>query len=300
MAHAAQMPSPEEAAGWLRAAASDVKELKLQGDVALYTRENLRKYIDGDADRHFAYQFQWTVSSQWAPLSGGNTIAADLYCYATNLDAFGAFSQDRDATAPAELVAIPGQTTLSAYWAGNQLHLWRGPLYLRVIPATLQDTARPAVLALAKAVAAQLPPPGADPPVFKLPPTRDLILESVKFQRVNVLGRPELSEALLATYGRRKPDRSLQVLAQMYLFDTGSAAQAMQTYAQLLAVVSSDQTPTPVAALGDAAVSGRDRRLGQFYLVRQGACVTLMTQVASAPEAEALLRELGRNIRARG
>jgi hypothetical protein len=299
-AHAADTPTAPQAAGWLRAAAAEVKDLKLKGDVALYTRDDLRKYIDGDADRHFAYHFQWTASSTWVPAAGGSTVAADVYCYATSLDAFGAFSQDRDASLPAELVAIPGQTTLSAYWAANQLHLWRGPLYLRVIPATFKDTAKPTVLALAAAVAAQLPAAGPDPALFKLPPTRDLIIESVKFQRANVLGRAELSDALLATYGRRKPDRTLQATAQMYLFDTAGADAAQDTYGRLLKVVSAGQAPTPVAALGDAAVSGRDRRLGQYYLVRQGPCVTLLTQITSATDAEALLRELGRNIRARG
>lgn len=299
-AYAADLPTAQQGAQWLRAAAASVPGLALKGDVALYHRDDLWKYIDGDADRHFAYHFQWTAASTWAPTSGGSTLAADIYCYATNLDAFGAFSQDRDPALPAELVPIPGQTTLSAYWAANQLHLWRGLLYLRVIPATFRETVKPTVLALATAVAAQLPAAGPDPPLFKLPPTRDLIIESVKFQRANVLGRSDLSDALLATYGRRKPDRTLQASAQMYLFDTADATAAGQTYARLLTVVSADQTPTPVAALGDAAVSGRERRLGQYYLVRQGPCVTLLAQVTSSAEAEALLRELGRNIRARG
>lgn len=153
-AHAADVPTAQQAAGWLRAAVAGVKDMALKGDVNLYTREDLWKYIDGDADRHFAYHFQWTASSTWAPASGGSTIAADIYCYATSLDAFGAFSQDRDPALPAEAVAIPGQTTLSAYWAANQLHLWRGPLYLRVIPATFKDSVKPTVLALATAVAA--------------------------------------------------------------------------------------------------------------------------------------------------
>lgn len=299
-AWAQEWPTPAAANSLLRQAAAELSSFTLKPDLPTYTQRNLGEYIDGEAERHFAYNFQWAVASVFTDKRTGTNLAADLYCYDTPLDAFGAFSQDRDPNLPPDIIPLPGQTGLSVFWRANQLHLWRGNVYLRIVPATLKDTARPAVLELAQAITAKLPTAPPPPSSFKLLPTRDLILESMKYQRRNVLGQASLSHALLASYGRRLPNRSLEVSMQLALFETADQAAAAKVYAALQAFTATAGAPTAVGALGDAAFSVRDQRLGRAYVMRQSNYVALLTQVRDMATAEALLRELGKNVRVAG
>jgi hypothetical protein len=290
-------PTAAEAAQLLTRVGTGAASFTPAGPVATYTRANLWEYIDGDAERYFAYDYQWTAALALKDTKSGTRISADLYCFRTDLDAFGAFSMGRDPAPPAQVDLLPGQgSALTAYWAGNQLHVWRGPLYLRVIPGSLKPDIKPSVLALAQAVLKDLPPMKQDPTIFRIPSARGLIPESVRFERKAVLGQEALRNALIASYGSRLPGK-LTVDMELYLFDGSTQPGAVATFATLQDLLSGEGSPRPVAALGEAAFALRHARYGQTYVMRQGTYVAMLRQVKDNGAAENRLREIGTNAR---
>jgi len=194
-----------------------------QGPPVTYTRDNLKQYGGSNAERVLLYDYKWTVASAWRAAEPSVAIAADVYCFGSPLEALGAFSIDRKAGPGAtEVIAVPGQVSaLSAYWSGTQLHVWRGPLYLRVVPASEQDGAKAPVLALASAILEKLPRPSADPAILGLLPERGLLVDTVKYHSKNALGLPFLRNSLAVTYGDRRPG-GLDVAMQLLLMDAGA------------------------------------------------------------------------------
>lgn len=270
----------------------------LHGPVETYTRENLREYLKGEAERYFAYDYEWTVTGRLRDKRSGALIALDVYRFRADLDAFGAATIDRDPATPGEIIPLPGQRSpVAAYFTGNRLHVWRGPLYVRIVPAALGDNLRPAVLELGQAVAESLPVVEKDPAVFRLLPTRGLIAESLKFQRRNVLGQAFLANALLATYGRRLPERKLDVDMEMLLLDGQDVAGAQATFTALEKHLAGGGEVRPMAALGEGAFIVRHATHGPTHVMRQGRYVVILRQVKRADAAEAMLREIGKNIR---
>lgn len=291
-------PSAAETAALVRQVALGLDQFLMPSEPGIYTRENLQEYLGDAAERYFAYRYQWTVACRLTDRRSDVVLAADVFRFETDLDAFGAFSVDRDPRTPGELVPLPGQTGIvSAFWAGNQIHVWRGPLYLRFIPASLKPTLKPVVLELAQAVVQELPRPVRDPAVFALPPTRGLLLESVKFIRRNVLGQESLACALSATYGRRTPQKKLDVDCELLIFDGDTDAGALRTLEALREFLSKGGSPRPLAALGEAAFTLRHRELGMAYAMKQGRYVALVYQAKDPSAAEAMLRDIGKRIR---
>lgn len=297
-ATAQDWPTALQTTALLEEIAGSLDSFNIDAEVETYTRANLREYINREAERYFAYDYEWTVTGPFKDKRSGALIALDVYRFGAALDAFGAATIDRDPAAPAEIVPLPGQTaTIAAYFTGNRLHIWRGPLYVRIVPGALGDGLRPAALELGQAVAERLPLMEKELAVFRLLPMRGLIAESLKFQRRNVLGQAFLNDALLATYGRRLPDRKLDVDMELLLFDGQDLAGAQATFASLEKHLAGGGEVRPVAALGEAAFIVRHGTHGPTHVMRQGRYVVMLRQVKRADAAEAMLREIGKNIR---
>ncbi len=314
----APWPSAPQAAALLREARAAAAGFQLSGEVRLYDRDNLREYLGqaaeggpsaaSDAEGFLGYDYQWTAAGGFKHPTDGLSVAVDVSGFRTDLDAFGAFSLGRDVTAAGEPVALPGQASvLSTYWAGSRLYVWRGPLFLRFLPHApgspgaygLKGEVRAQVLSLAQVLLAGFPLPAQDPPLFRIPPVRGLIAESVRFQRRKVLGQEALSNALTATYGRRLPGKLLPDL-ELYLFDGGTTDGARRTFEALRRYLGAAQEPTLMAGLGEAAFALRHPVHGQTVVMRQGRYVAMVRRVRDPSEAEALLREVAGRARAGG
>jgi hypothetical protein len=286
-----------QAADLLRNLPTGAPGVTLQGDPATYDIATLRDYLGQDAERYFTYDYQWTVSARLHDGKSGTGLTVDIFRFAGELDAFGAFSLARDPLVPAQMIPLEGQTPgLSAYWAGNQLHVWRGPLYLRITPASAAGDLSAVALVVGQALTEQLPAAGQVPGIFKVAPARDLILETVRYQRRNVLGQTGLGPALIASYGRRQPGK-LVVTAELLLFETPNPAGAQTTFATLQTLLTAETQASPVAALGEACLALRHATYGQVYLIRQGRYIGMLRQVKDPQAAEATLRELAKNAR---
>lgn len=292
-------PSAPEAAALLKSLPASLPGLTAQGPVVTYDRETLVEFLP-EPESYFEFDYQWTVAGRFA--RRGVVVSVEFYSFSSALDGFGAFSLERDPLTTEDLAALAGQSTVgSAYWTPqSQLHVWHGPLYLRLVPVTPTKTPRPLVADLAAALVSQLPPPGEAPALFALPPTRGLLLESLKFRRRGVLGQPDLGDALLATYGRIVPDRKLKALdadLELVLFTRADAQGATEAMGQVTQLLGGPAATRKLGALGDAAFSLRHAQWGLTYVMRQGPYVAMLHHVKSPAVAEALLRELGTNIR---
>lgn len=298
IACAQDWPSAQGTVAILQQVDAELAQAELVGDPAIYTSNNLAEYLRDKAKRYFAYDYQWTVASSFTDLRSRVRVSADVYRFASDLDAFGAYSIDRDPRVPGEVIPLAGQASLvAAYWSGNQLHVWRGPLYVRLVPADAKPALRPAVLVLGQSIVERLPVVKRDPPVFAIPPTRNLVVESVKFQRRDVLGDSALKNALIGTYGRRTGERELAVDMELLLLDGGDKNGAQQTYAALQRLLAKGGAVRPVGALGQAAITVRHAEYGKTYAMKQGRYVAMLRRVRNAQAAEAVLREIGKNIR---
>lgn len=295
---AQEWPSATQTTALLQDIAARLDDFDLHGEVRTYTRENLRQYIKQEAERYFAYDYQWTVVGMFRDTRSEALITVDVFRFRDTMDAFGAATIDRDPAAPGEFVPLPGQRSpIAAHFSGNRLHVWRGPLYVRIVPGAPGDGLKVAAMELGQAVTEGLPAVEREPAVFRLLPTRGLIVESLKFQRRDVLGQGLFESALLATYGRRLPDRKLDVDMHMLLFDGQDPAGAQAVFSSLEGHLAGDGDVRPVAALGEAAFIVRHATHGPTHVMRQGRYVVMLRQVKRADAAEALLREIGKNIR---
>jgi hypothetical protein len=300
LAPAQEWPSSEGAAEMLAGLPARAEAVDALSQVAIYDRDTLADYLP-EPDRYFEFDYEWTATAQFRrkPV----TVSVEIYSFATPLDAFGAFSLERDPLTTEDLLALPGlDTRVSAFWTDSgQLHVWQGPLYLRIVPTTALKSPRPELsLDLAAALLTQWPPPGEAPAIFAIPPARDLIPASVKYRRRNVLGQMNLRDALTATYGRIEREGksdTLDVGMELVLFDGGDLNGARQVASVLTAYLVHQTTVRQLGALGDAAYALRHPEYGLAYVMRQSRYVAMLYQVKSPASAEALLRELGTSIR---
>ena len=293
---AVEWPDQTTTAGLLQKAGEQSPAFAVSGDIGVYTRANLRQLIGATAERIFAYDYQWTVAATYRASEAGADVSVHIYRFGSDIDAFGAYSVDRDPKVPGGLMPLDRPTPpVAAYWRGNQLHVWRGPLYVRVVPSGLQESLKDAVLQLARTVLAKLPV-AKTPAIFGIPPQRGLIVEAVKFHRRNVLKQPSLGSALSGLYGRRAPNK-LDVDMELLLFVGQSPEAAEATYEALQAYLRKGGAPRPIAALGQAAFTIRHSHHGLTYVMRQGKYVVMLAQVKDKSAAEGFLREIGKNIR---
>ena len=288
-------PSATGAAELLAAVPADLPGASVVGQPKAYTRTDVATIAGTLAENLFAYDYTWSVAAQY--MLDGSGARAELHRFSTELDAFGAHSAVRDPKAPGQVIPLDRPTNVvAAFWAGDALHVWRGPFFARFVPELKGDAARGLVLRLAPVVLGKLPWVQETPRIFSIAPDRGMIIESVRFQRKDVLGQPSLRNGLRATYGRRLPGR-IDVDMNLWLIDAQNPSGAAAAFSAAQAYLQQSAIPRPVGALGAQALVLRHPLHGQTYVMREGAYVAIVDQVKDAQAAEALLRTLGRNVR---
>jgi len=288
-------PTAGEASRMLSAVPTYLPGASLISGPNSYTRADVAKVAGPLAKELFAYEYNWSVAATYGV--DGHEVRAELHCFATDLDAFGAHSAIRDPKVPGQVIPLDRPTNVvAAFWADDALHVWRGPFFARFVPTSMSDPGRTAVLKLAPAVLGELPPMPGSPRLFSIPPDRGMVVESVKFQRKDVLGQPALRNALSATYGRRLPGK-IDAEMHLWLIDSLNPSGASQAFAAVRGYLMQAAIPRPVGALGEQAVVLRHPKHGQTYVMREGAYVAVLEQVKDAQAAEAVLRTIGKNVR---
>ena len=153
---------PDETAGW-----------RATGEDAVFDTETIFSYIDGHAEVYLAYGMKRCIARRYTGPDGEPDIIVDLYELASDADAFGVFTHDRDG----EKVDV-GQDGLYRH---GWLSFWQGRWFGSIYAEGESESSKAAVLALGKASAAAIGEVGKEPALVADLPADGLDPRSVKY-----------------------------------------------------------------------------------------------------------------------
>ncbi len=292
---------PAQAATLLRITLPGMQGWSLSAGPQTHTGEGLRDYLRGEADRFLMYDLRWVVSATLKSATEGS-IAIDVFAFPDDMDAFGAFAQGRTEKTTSALIAA------MSFWNGPQLHIWRGPLYVRLIPTQPSEKARAACSNLGEALFAALPSAPPLPPPLSLLPTANLRPCDTRFARRGVMGQPMLTNGITAIYDEDLPAYYLAPAGKrsglprtaeikLVVLEGVDDADGERLYGELQRVLSLSPQANPVAGLGNAALYGRTAGNSRALLMRVRNYACAITGFDQYRAAEGLMRLLGSNVR---
>ena len=261
---------------------------KRTGPVRRFVAANLHEIIDGQAPFVISFGFELLSEAEYRRAAEPATTV-DLYDMGTADNAFALFRSN--ANVEGESVAI------GAEGAGEdaRIEFWQDRYYVVVSNPSAEE--REPVLALARDVAAALPPGAGRPAYLDLLPADRRIGRSERYLPANFLGYECLQRAVSARYDLS--GREVTLFACRY----GSAeqsAQALETFRAQL----QKRSPTRPLASGDGgrAPPGEtgfvapDFILGPLVIFRRGTFVGGATGASDDPAAVNLLADLDRRL----
>jgi hypothetical protein len=232
-----------------------------------FDRKTVYDELDGGAEVYLEYGLRSLRVQKYAAHDAPE-ITFDLFEMDDPAGAFGAFTFERE-----DEGAGIGQ---GSEYGGGLLRFWQGRTFGFVQAERETAASKEAVLALGRAVAAKLGPPGKEPAVAGALPEKDQRPRSLRFARSplllaildpkmqgNPLGLPARCEVVMARYGSKgSPERALAAKFP-------DAASAQKGLDQLLAI------RFPAGAKPAEAVKREDgfavaNRLGPFVIVVTG------------------------------
>ncbi len=176
------LPAPGFSEGWL-----------IDGKIDRYTAENLYVYINGEAELYIPYGFE-VLGSAFYGKGGdaGSGVVVDVYRMRSLLDAFGIYSNYRDAGA--ELIKIGAEGFISE----SQLMFFKDRYFVRLsISGTVPDE-RALLMRCAEAVAGKIPGGPSKPDVLGMLTIPDIEPDTVRYLAKSVLGYAFFQSGLIA------------------------------------------------------------------------------------------------------
>jgi hypothetical protein len=265
---------PAQLAGW-----------QLTDGVQVCDQTCLPQHMPVDAQTILTYHYLWSVTATFMPPDPRQPIVANVFAMGEDRDAFGLFAQARNDQ------AITAPILTESYWTGNQLHIWRGPFYIRVTPSSAGELLRASTSALGENIAAKLPLPDKLPLMMRLMPEGRAKPQALRFYRQNVLGQPSLTDGLVNEYLQDSRPLTFVLLRAQ---DASAAAKLLTTTTDFLRQGSAAM---PLGSLGKQAFVMQSPQYGLSYTMREGSYVALALGVRDRDTAEGLLRLAATNIR---
>jgi len=152
---------PETIAGWKKA-----------GAPALYTPENLSKYIDGGAELYLSYNFKNALSLKYKD-AADNEIAVDIFDMGSAPDAFGVFAHSRE--------TIDDRFGQGCEYAAGLLTFWKDRYYVSILAYPETAEKKEVVFKLGRTIAGAIKSEGALPPIIARLPAENLLPETVHY-----------------------------------------------------------------------------------------------------------------------
>jgi hypothetical protein len=273
---------PREIGAW-RAGAAD------QG----YDRRTLYTYIDGGAELYLGYDFQKVYSRTYDGPAGGE-IVLDVYAMASDADAFGLFSSERE-----DPEAGIGQ---ASEFGGGLLRFWKGKYFVSLLANSGGEAADAAVLAIGRAVAAAIPAEGALPGLVKLLPAQGLDRPRLRYFHLplqlekhyfvaseNILDLGADTDCLLAEYAQEGADPAVLLLVRY-----ASAARAGAARDHFVKVYMPEAVAGAVPPRADVAARLEN---GKWTLAAlAGDLLMIVFEAAGREQASALLAAVKANL----
>ncbi|OPY79903.1 MAG: hypothetical protein A4E64_00261 [Syntrophorhabdus sp. PtaU1.Bin058] len=155
----------------------------LDGTIRHYTAENLYVYINGEAELYLPYGFEVLGSAFYSRgENAGSGIVADVYRMRSLLDAFGIYSNYRDAGAEHVKIGAEG------FIGESQLMFFKDRYFVRLsVSGTVTDE-RVLLMRCAEAIAGKIPGSPSQPEVLGILDIPGVAPDTVRYIAQSVLG----------------------------------------------------------------------------------------------------------------
>lgn len=144
----------------------DVQGYVPQGKDGLYTPENLFDLLNGGAEVYRSFNVRLVVNRRYGKPDAPD-IMVDLFDMASSADAFGAYHHDMREGETADV----GHESERM---GSALFFWKDRYYVSILAMRETQETERAVLALGRAIAANIPNPGVKPEILSWLPREGL------------------------------------------------------------------------------------------------------------------------------
>ena len=166
---------------------------KITQDDPVYNANNLWDIIDGAADLYLEYAF---VDLHIARYMSADSleVKAELYKHASDVDAFGMYSQERDTGYNFIPLGVQG------YLQQGVLNYLTGCYYIKLSTYQTGDKAQVAMQTIGKRLAEHLKQNNAMPKLFQVFPTKGKLNNTEQYVARNFLGYSFLNSAYVSSY----------------------------------------------------------------------------------------------------
>ena len=161
------------------------------GPVSTYTRENLYKYIDGEAEMYMPYGFERAATVMYAKPGGKEDgLVVNIFEMGSPLDAFGIYGSYRSPALDKVAVGAEG------FADESEMMFFKDRYFAQIMTSGTLTQERPLFLACAEAVAAAMPGKTAMPPEVGLLKVAGLVPGTERYFPEGLLGYGFLGKGL--------------------------------------------------------------------------------------------------------
>lgn len=175
------LTAPALADGWTR-----------NGDVEVYVKDTVFDLINGEAELYFPYGFKRVVAVAYERAADAdNPMSAEVYEMGSPLDAFGIYSNYREADDPPAAVGADG------FHGSTQVMFYQDCYFVKLRCAKPEEKPK-ALMSCAAAISKALPPHKAKLPELALLDVQGVERRSVRYIAESLLGYRFFKRGLLA------------------------------------------------------------------------------------------------------
>jgi len=162
------------------------------GDVEVYTGDNLYNHINGASELYFSYNFQSLWVSRYK--KGEAEITLEVYDHGDPVQAFGIYSIERPGSVAVSAIGAEG------YFEESILNFVTGKYYVKMFSFRETHAGSGILLSTARNFAPQLEKDPGLPAIVKLMPAENLVPNSFQFIPNTFMGLELLGSAFRASY----------------------------------------------------------------------------------------------------
>ena len=170
-----------------------ISNWKITQNDPVYNANNLWDIIDGAADLYLEYNFIELHIARYISIDSIE-VKVELYRHASDVDAFGMYSQERDTGYKFIQLGVQG------YLQQGVLNFITGPYYIKLSTYQTGSKAQEAMLTISKVLADHLKQNNTMPKLFQVFPVEGKLLNTEQYVARNFLGYSFLNSVYTAIY----------------------------------------------------------------------------------------------------
>ncbi len=253
----------------------DVENWAPDGEPRFFDAGNLWEFINGAAEGYLAYGFEEVVTADYIQ-QGGDQSVIDIYRMKDPLNAFGLYSQERNADY--DFMDIGGE----GYVGGTALNFWHGPYYIKILVFDDKEELKAQMVEMGNHIAGNIDDSATEPAEVAYFPTENQLPYAVQYLPKDVLGQSYLVNAFESRY--QAGDQEYKIILAS-LEDSEAATEALARYRTF------QSGGEDLEGLGDGGFVGQDSFYGKVLAVRSGNRLVIALGVPSESAGKDLIAQ---------